>query len=303
MATRDRAGRRGTASHRPLTRTGVPWPDGPVAIATGTVEVQRSPDDPDAVTLLVNGVPSSHLDLADPLRLEFEYMQQMAAVLDGLREDGPLRVVHLGAAGCAMARWVDARRPGARQVAVDLDPVLVELVRGWFGLPRSPALRLRAGDARQQLATLPDGSADAVLRDVFAGDRTPEHVTTTEFVRDVARVLRPGGVYLANCADRPPLTLARAEAATVAGVFRHVALVSEPALLRGRRYGNLVVIGTDDPGLLTDSGLARALRSLPVPARLLLGDELAAFTRGSHPLHDAAPVVDPSDDADPALPA
>ncbi|NKY08218.1 spermidine synthase, partial [Cellulomonas hominis] len=74
-------------------------------IATGTAEVQRSPDDPDAVTLLVNGVPSSHLDLADPERLEFEYMQQMAAVLAHVPvPGGPFRAVHLGAAGCALAR-------------------------------------------------------------------------------------------------------------------------------------------------------------------------------------------------------
>ncbi|WP_454049088.1 spermidine synthase [Cellulomonas sp. Marseille-Q8402] len=261
--------------------------------------MQRSPDDPDAVTLLVNGVPSSHLDLADPERLDFEYMQQMAAVLDHLRVgDGPFRAVHLGAAGCAMARWADSRFRGARQVAVDLDPVLVQLVRDWFDLPRSPALRLRAGEARAELATLPDASADAVLRDVFAGDRTPPHVTTEEFTRDVARVLRPGGVYLANCADRPPLALARTEAATVAAVFAHVAVVSEPALLRGRRYGNIVVVGTDDPGLLDDPGLARALRSLPVPARLLHGAELAEFVGRAAPLHDAAPELEPDAGAD-----
>lgn len=261
-------------------------------ISTGTAEVQRSPDDPDAVTLLVNGVPSSHLDLADPERLDFEYMQQMAAVLAHLPgTDAGLRAVHLGAAGCAMARWVDARFAGSRQVAVDLDAELVRLVREWFDLPRSPALRLRAGEARAELATLPDGGADAVLRDVFAGDRTPEHLTTEEFVRDAARALRPGGVYLANCADRPPLALARAEAATVGAAFAHVGLVAEPSVLRGRRYGNVLVVGTDDPDLLAGPGLARDLRSLPVPARLLVGDELRTFVGRTPPLRDVAPDV------------
>ena len=261
-------------------------------IATGTAEVQRSPDDPDAVTLLVNGVPSSHLDLADPERLDFEYMQQMAAVLDHLPAgDGPVRLVHLGAAGCAMARWAHARFPGARQVAVDLDGELVRLVRTWFDLPRSPALRLRAGEARAELATLPDASADGVVRDVFAGDRTPAHLTTEEFVRDAARVLRPGGVYLANCADRPPLALARAEAATAAAVFRHVAVIAEPALLKGRRYGNIVVVGTDDPDQQGGAGLARDLRSLPVPARLVGDGELAAFVGRAAPIRDVAPEL------------
>ncbi len=262
-------------------------------IATGTVELVVDPDDADAVTVLVNGVPSSHLDLADPTRLVFEYMQQFAAVVDRFDDTGrPLTVVHLGAAGCALARWVHATRPGSQQVAVELDVTLPELVRGWFDLPRSPALRIRAGDAREQLATMADGSADVVVRDVFSGDTTPSHVRTLEFTRDVARVLRPGGLYLANCADRPPLTTTRAEVATLAQVFADVAVIAEPALLRGRGYGNVVLAGTDDGAVLPSAALERAIRSLPAPARLLHGDEARAFRGAAPPLLDEAPETD-----------
>lgn len=265
-------------------------------IASGTAELVVSPDGPDAVTLMVNGVPSSHLDLSDPTRLDFEYMQQMAAVLDALpgHPGAPFRAVHLGAAGCTMARWVHARHPGARQIAVDLDGKLVALVRDWFDLPRSPALRLRTGDARAELATLADASADAVLRDVFAHERTPEHVTTVEFTREVARVLRPGGVYLANCADRPPLAQARAEAAALGEVFATTGAVAEPGVLRGRRYGNLLLVGTDDIDLLDDPALARVLRSLPVPARLLTGEDLASFVGRAPAPHDPTGTIGPA---------
>ncbi len=245
-------------------------------IATGTAELTRERDDPDGVTLLVNGVPSSHLDLADPSRLEFEYMQQMAAVVDRLPA-GPVVAVHLGGAGCALARALHAARPGSRQLAVELDPVLAELVRRWFDLPRSPALRIRAGEARAELERLPDASADVVVRDAFAGDGVPAHLMTREFTAQVARVLRPGGVYLANCADRPPLTLARGEAATVADVFPHVAVIAEPGVLRGRRYGNVVVAAGRDPEILASPALARALRTLPVPARLVVDEEFVDF--------------------------
>ncbi|HEY0118222.1 MAG TPA: fused MFS/spermidine synthase [Cellulomonas sp.] len=254
-------------------------------MATGTAELRRERDDPDGVTLYVNGVPSSHLDLADPTLLEFEYMQQMAAVVERLPA-GPLTAVHLGAAGCALARALDATRPGSRQLAVDVDPVLAALVRRWFDLPRSPALRIRVGDAREVLTGLPDASADVVVRDAFAGDGTPAHLATQEFTRQVARVLRPGGLYLANCADRPPLSQARAEAATVASVLGHVALVAEPGVLRGRRYGNLVVAASDDGDLLTSPALARALRTLPVPARILVDLELNDFVGHAAVRHD-----------------
>ena len=256
-------------------------------ISTGTAQVVREADDPVGVTLLVNGVPSSYLDLADPTRLEFEYMQQMSALLETFRAPpAPLVVVHLGAGGCALARAVDAARPGSRQLAVELDEKLASLVREWFELPRAPALRLRVGEARAELARMPDGSADVVVRDVFAGDRTPETLTTAELTADVARVLRPGGLYLANCADRPPLSLARSEAATLGTVFAHVAVVAEPAQLKGRRYGNVVLAGTDSPGVLDSPTLARALRSLPVPAHLVRGTDLADLVGRAPVRHD-----------------
>jgi spermidine synthase len=287
VASRDRSGQRSPASHRPPTSP--TWPTGPVTIATGTVELVRTSDDPTGVTVLVNDVPSSHLDLADPTRLSFEYMQQMAAVLDRYpRRDAPM-VVHLGAAGCALARYVHATWPASRQLAIELDTDLPELVRAWFDLPRAPALRIRAGDARTELATLPDASADVVIRDVFTGDRTPDHVTTREFTADVARVLRPGGVYLANCADRPPLARARSEAATLTTVFADVVLIAEPGQLRGRRYGNIVLAGTDDPTLLRSADLARAVRSLPAPSRLLRDGAVTAFVGSAPVLLDEAP--------------
>lgn len=268
-------------------RTGA-LPVGPVPIDTGTAELV--PGDPGSVTLLVNGVPSSHVHLDDPARLDFEYLELMAAALAVL-PPGPLAVVHLGAAGCALARHVEATRPGSRQIGVDLDARLLTLVRQWFDLPRSPRLRLRPGDARAVLATLPGASADVVVRDAFAGDTTPAHLTTAEFLAEVRRVLRPGGLYLANCADRPPLRLARAEVATARTALGDVALAAEPGVLRGRRYGNLVVLATrpGEPGPWTDARLERALRGLAAPARLLTQAELVAFAGRAPVLRDAPP--------------
>lgn len=267
-------------------------PTGPVPIDSGVAELVRDPAEPTLVTLLVNGVPSSCLDLSDPLRLEFEYMQQMAALTTHLPH-GPIDAVHLGAGACTVPRWLHASRPGSRQLAVDIDQQLLDLVRSWFALPRSPHLRLRGVEARAAVAGLPAASADLVVRDVFAGDLTPGPLTTAEFCADVARVLRPGGLYLANCADRPPLTTARSEAATLRSVWPHVAVVAETGVLRGRRYGNLVLAASAAPLALDDA--RRALRSLVAPSRLLEGEELADFARSAPILHDA-PTPAPLDD-------
>ncbi|PFG42835.1 hypothetical protein ATJ88_1507 [Isoptericola jiangsuensis] len=283
-------------------------PEGDVPVDTGTARVETDPDAPRRVTLHVNGVPSSCLDLDDPGFLAFEYLQQMAAVVE-LLPPGPVRAVHLGAAGCALPRQVEHARPGSRQLGVDVDARLLTLVREWFDLPRSPALRLRAGDAAAVLATLPAGRADVVVRDAFAGDATPAHLTGTAFAAACAAALRPGGLVLANCADRPPLTTVRREAASFAQALGpgavaqgRLAVVAEPGVLKGRRYGNVVLAGVtpvperpdprgsddpaDDPGTvdLLDVRLGRALRSLAVPVTLLAGAELARFVGTAQPL-------------------
>ncbi|KQU00534.1 spermidine synthase [Sanguibacter sp. Leaf3] len=298
---------RRSSSSGPLTQTGQPdLPAGPVETSSGTVELVLDRDDHRSITVMLNGVPSSFIDLDDPTNVGFEYMEIMSAVLDD-RTEGPLDVVHLGAAGCAMARSVDARRPGSRQIGIDIDARLLELARSWFDLPRSPRLRLRAGDAREQLATLATSSVDVVVRDVFAGDSTPGHLLTVEFVVDVLRVLRPGGLYLVNCADKPPLSTARAEVATIRAALDSVAtdsvprtdddlaLITEPAVLKARRYGNIVLAATAPGGPrdgdgLASAGLARALRSLAVPAHILCGpDEVSRFAGTAVPLIDPAP--------------
>ena len=277
------AGRSHPGTHRRRRQTG-DLPEGRIPISTGFAELRRERHAPGQVTVLVNGVPSSFHDVADPRWLEFEYMQYMAAVI-GRLTTGPLTVVHLGAGACTFPRWVDAVRPGSVQLAVDVDAELVRLAREWFDLPRSPALRIRVAEAREALESMAAQSVDVVIRDVFAPDSTPAHLCTAEFAESVARTLRPDGVFLANCADRPPLRLARAEAATLRTVFDDVAVVAEPSQVKGRRHGNLVLAATRRASL-DDPSLARELRSLAVPARLLHGRELDAFVAGAQPLRD-----------------
>ncbi|MCL2454342.1 MAG: fused MFS/spermidine synthase [Micrococcales bacterium] len=256
------------------------WPDGPVAIDTGIAELVL---DGGGVTLMVNGVPSSFVDLDDPTHLEFEYQQYMAALIGELPA-GPLRVVHLGGGACGLALAILAARPGSRQVAVEVDARLVELVRTWFDLPRPPALRIRVADARSWLDGARPGVADVVVRDVFAHDEVPAELVTVEVARMVSRALVPGGLYLVNCVDRPPLNRSRAEAATLLTVFEHVAVVAESGVLRGRRNGNVVLAASDTP--LDEAACSRALRQGVVPARVLVGGRARAFAGSAAVLTD-----------------
>ncbi|MCQ1993861.1 spermidine synthase [Arthrobacter sp. zg-Y1171] len=263
---------------------------GPVAgtypIDTGTCELVPDSFSSDGWILMVNGVHSSHIDLADPRHLDFEYMRWIVALVESRwRPDASLRALHLGAAACSLARYLAAVYPGARQVAVELDGRLAELVRGWFDLPRAPLLRLRVGEARAVTETLHEDSRDLVIRDVFAGAKTPVPLTTAEFTAHVARVLAPGGVYVVNCGDTPDLRGARAEAATICAAFEYTAAIADPAMLKGRRYGNIILAGSDTP-FAEDPSLPRTLLGGAVPAHLWDDAKVRSFAAGSRPLHD-----------------
>jgi spermidine synthase len=270
----------------------MPTPPGPVPVAGGTAELLADADRDGSWMLLVDDTPQSHVDLDDPTHLEFEYVRRIGHVLDVAAEPGaPLDVVHLGGGALTLPRYVAVTRPGSRQRVVEIDQPLTDLVREHLPLPRGARIRVRADDARVGLTALHPGSADVVVCDVFAGARTPGHLTSAEFAAEVHRVLRPGGVYAANVADGPPLRFARGQVATLRSVFRHVCVLAEPGTLRGRRFGNLVAVASD-ADLPIDEYVRRCARD-PMPARVVHGEDLVRFAGTARPVPDTDAVASP----------
>ncbi|MDS1270558.1 fused MFS/spermidine synthase [Lipingzhangella sp. LS1_29] len=259
--------------------------DGDTTVARRTLDIMQDADRPRAWHLVVDGTPQSHVDLDDPTHLEFEYVRRMGHVLNLAAPPGQrLAVFHLGAGALTLARYLAATRPGSRQRAVDNDAELVELVRRELPWERRSGIRVGIEDARAWLHSRGADTADVVIADLFQGARTPAHLTSVEFVAEVARVLRPGGVYLSNVGDGHGLTYARRQVATLSSVFPELSLIAEPGVLRGRRFGNLVLVASQSP--LPDRELGRRLASDPQPARLLDGGELARFAVAARVVHD-----------------
>jgi len=265
---------------------------GRTPVAGGTAELLADADRDGSWMLMLNGTPQSHVDLDDPTHLEFEYVRRMGHVLDLAAESGaPLDVVHLGGGALTLPRYVAVTRPGSRQRVVEIDQPLTDLVREHLPLPRGARIRVRADDARVGLTALRTASADVVICDVFAGARTPAHLTSAEFAAEVHRVLRPGGVYAANVADGPPLTFARAQVATLCSVFRYVCVLAEPGTMRGRRFGNLVAVGSDAD--LPIDGFVRRCARDPMPSRVVHHEDLDRFAGTARPVQDADAVASP----------
>lgn len=138
-----------------------------------------------------------------------------------------------------------------------------------------------------------------MIADVFAGARTPPHLTSVEFLAGVRRALRPGGWYAANHTDGPvpgagakPLTYLKSQVATAAHVFGSVCLTADPAVLRGRRFGNAVLLAAD--GALPVAELTRRTAGDPHPGRVEHGRALTDFTAGAPPVTDATACPSPA---------
>jgi spermidine synthase len=259
-------------------------------VASGIAELIPDPDRDSAYTLLLDGAPQSHVDLADPTHLEFEYIRRMAAAIDLIAPAGqPLRALHLGGGALTLPRYIAATRPGSAQRVVEIDGQLVELVRRSLPFPAKANFRVRVADAREALEGMRGAGYDLIVVDVFAGARTPAHLASVEFMHEVARVLAPAGWLIANVADGPPLRHARAQVATIRAALPEACLVADAAVLRGRRFGNLVVLAGRTPPPL--AALTRRAAGDWFPGRL--ETDLDRFTGGIAPVTDAVAVASP----------
>ncbi|MEU6575750.1 fused MFS/spermidine synthase [Streptomyces sp. NPDC046805] len=272
----------------PVTRT----------VDHGTAKLMPDVDRERAWLLTVDGAPQSYVDLDAPAHLEFEYARRLGHVLDTVGEPGrPVSVVHLGGGALTLPRYVAATRPGSRQDVVDADRGLLALVTEHLPLPDGADIALHTADARAWLEAAPDAAADVLIADVFGGSRVPAHLTSLTYAREAERVLRADGVYLANLPDAAPFAFLRSQLATLAAVFEELALIAEPGVLRGRRFGNAVLVASHRP--LDTAALSRRTASDAFPARVEHAAALRDFIGDARPVgdEDAQPSPEPPEGA------
>jgi spermidine synthase len=250
---------------------------------------------PRAFTLRIGRTDQSYVDLDDPLRLEFDYVQRLADVLDSVTEPGQrLRVVHIGGAAMTLPRYIAATRPSSAQIVLEPDVELTAFVRRHLPLPVRSGIKVRGTDGCRGIAELRDGYADLVIIDAFVGARVPAELTTNEFLEDARRSLSDHGVIILNLTDRGPLGYARRVLAGVRQVFPHVLLCAEPSTLKGRRFGNVIIAGGGTA--LPYSAIAERAGQSPFPYRVLRGARLNQLLSDSKPfsMEDAEESPDPS---------
>jgi len=238
-----------------------------------------------AFTLRVGRTDQSYVDLDDPLRLEFDYVQRLVDVLDSVAERGQrLRVIHVGGAAMTVPRYLAATRSSSAQIVLEPDTELTAFVRRHLPLPARSGIKVRGTDGRRGIAELRDRYADLVIIDAFVGARVPADLTTAEFLADARRALSDHGVIIINLTDRGPLCYARRVLAGVYLAFPHVLLCAESSTLRGRRFGNVIIAGGATP--LPYASIADRAGRPPFPYRVVHGGRLRQLLAGSAPFRD-----------------
>lgn len=269
--------------------------DGPVEgswpVAGGTATLTNEPAGSSGWQLAIDGVPQSHVDLADPTVLVFEYVRWIGGLVDCLAPPGDeLSTVHVGTGLGTLARYVAATRPGSYQVLLDPDGPLLDLARERLGLRSGGRTKVRAVDGREGLAGCRADSFDLVVRDAFGDATVPPSLMTVQWCEAVARLLRPGGVLVCNLSDAAPFPRTRAEVATLRTTFARLWAVAEPGTLRGRRTGNVLLVASDAD--LPTATWARALAGDAVaPVRLMEDALVRDRFGGGGPLVDGGPVL------------
>lgn len=230
--------------------------------------------------LEINGAEQSHINIADPSYVFYEYLRRIANVIDILAAPGkPLKVAHLGAGALTLVRYIAHTRPGSVQVALDIEPELFDFVTERLPLPAGTNCRTVIADARHGLGQIQDiaeeDGFDAIILDIFTGTGSPKHLATPDYYTELSRLLGKGGVLAINIGDDPALPFFRTQASALLTVFPHLWCLCDSAMLSAQHEGNLVLIGTERE---LDEDTADALYARgPHPAETLGTDRLRAF--------------------------
>lgn len=140
----------------------------------------------------------SCLVLNNPRELLFFYSQAMFAVLSTL-DDG-FSVLSVGLGGGTMPTALHSYFSNVDVTTVEIDPKMLEAAKDFMFFVEAPRNAVVIQDARFYIRKQGQKGAqyDVVMLDAFNGEYIPEHLTTQEFLQEVKKVLKPGGLLLSN---------------------------------------------------------------------------------------------------------
>ncbi len=153
--------------------------------------------------LILDHLVHSINDPTDPLYLDYEYLRMYEEFVRWRQAGkGSFRSLFIGGGGYTLPRFLEMQYPQAQIDVVEIDPEVTRVAHDFLDLPRETRIRSFNEDARWFVMNSRDrGKYDFIFGDAFNDLSIPYHLTTREFTAQLASLLKPDGVLLANLID------------------------------------------------------------------------------------------------------
>jgi spermidine synthase len=145
-----------------------------------------------------DGATQSTIALGDPRAVPMEYVRHAASALAFVPRPKSALVIGLG--GATFPMLLRRSFPAMSIEVVELDPMVHQVARDYFGLLEDEKLRVHIADGADFMRRT-RGHWDVILLDAFGTMEIPPALVTPKFFADLARSLTPGGLVIANLVD------------------------------------------------------------------------------------------------------
>jgi spermidine synthase len=105
--------------------------------------------------------------------------------------------------GCGtLAKIISTKFPKSRMIGVEIDPLVVELGKKYFGLGEIPNLKIIITDAIKFVddlrLTIHDSRFDLIVVDLYVGQEFPQEAESDQFLSRLKKILRRDGIVIFN---------------------------------------------------------------------------------------------------------
>lgn len=156
-----------------------------------------------ADALVLDHLVHSVNDLQNPYYLDYEYIRIYEELMRWrMNRQGSLKSLFIGGGGYTLPRCLEVMYPKAEIDVVEIDPEITRVVQEYLGVPENSRIRSFNEDGRWFVMNCKEKEKyDFIVGDAFNDLSIPYHLTTKEFARQIADLLKPDGILMANVID------------------------------------------------------------------------------------------------------
>jgi spermidine synthase len=194
----------------------------------------------------------------NPDQLLFEYTQNSFISLAFL-DRAPKDVLFVGLGSGSMPRYFHRYYPAAEVDVVELDPDILHVAEEYFFFEKTPGMNIHIQDGRRFIKRVKK-QYDMIFLDAYKDDFIPFHLTTSEFLQEVKKKLKKGGVVVSNIASPFRNKFFYSMIETYKTVFPHLYIIKGSKAIN--YTNNYVFIATDNSTQENAENILREAREL-----------------------------------------